>query len=444
MAALPDPSSPVLLPPRARHKARYRQPSELWMAVLVLGSPPVADLESLAAWAYRLTSRVVLQPPAEVLLEVRGSLKLFTGLDAIKQRLAEELDRRQWRYRLTTAPTLLAASWLVRYESVDVLETGVLAGVVGRLPLAATAWPQRTQVLLRQMGLRTIADCLRLPRAGFTRRIGKRYLDDLDRALGRMPDIRTGYHAPTRLHELAELENETIDRTWLGNVLSSLVAKVAAELRRRQAQVREVVLGCDHLHSAATLTRVRFVDPVHEQERILAPLLARLERLELAEPVVALSLETADLLPLAAAMPGLPNLFSRADRAIGQGRAVPEFALLECLRGRFGEQCVHGIGLVAEHRPERAWCRWIDQPSAPPAEGAVPQAERPLWLLPEPRRKRPHGSVALPAPERIESGWWDGQDVRRDYHVVTGPAGERLWVYWDAVAREWYLHGLFG
>jgi hypothetical protein len=46
--------------------------------------------------------------------------------------------------------------------------------------------------------------------------------------------------------------------------------------------------------------------------------------------------------------------------------------------------------------------------------------------------------------ERIESGWWDGQDVRRDYHVVVGAAGEKLWLYRDCRSHEWYPHGIFG
>jgi hypothetical protein len=39
---------------------------------------------------------------------------------------------------------------------------------------------------------------------------------------------------------------------------------------------------------------------------------------------------------------------------------------------------------------------------------------------------------------------WVGQDVRRDYHVVVGAAGEKLWLYRDCRSHEWYLHGIFG
>ena len=50
-------------------------------------------------------------------------------------------------------------------------------------------------------------------------------------------------------------------------------------------------------------------------------------------------------------------------------------------------------------------------------------------------------------PERIESGWWDGGDVRRDYFVAESPQGETMWIYRDhrygIDDGEWFLHGIF-
>ena len=82
-------------------------------------------------------------------------------------------------------------------------------------------------------------------------------------------------------------------------------------------------------------------------------------------------------------------------------------------------------------------------------------APRPLWLLAEPQplahlfENRPW----IPAwklrdgPERIESGWWDGTDVRRDYFVAESPQGEIMWIYRDhrygVDDGEWFLHGVF-
>ena len=77
---------------------------------------------------------------------------------------------------------------------------------------------------------------------------------------------------------------------------------------------------------------------------------------------------------------------------------------------------------------------------------------RPLWLLAEPRpldgRDWPHYEGRLEiedGPERIESGWWDGRDVRRDYYVARTAGGVRLWVFRERRADgRWFMHGVFG
>ena len=437
MAALPYPALPAGSLPIERPKTGYRLARTLWLGLQILDPPPdSAALRSLATFAQSLTPVVVLRPDEGLLLEVQGSLKYFSGLAAIKERLALELEQRGWVYRLAAAPTQLAASWLVRCKSVDITDQGALAGAIGSLPLAATAWPAKVQLMLGQMGLSSIADCLRLPRAGFARRIGQARLDDLDCALGKKPSFHDAYQVPQNLCRAIDFTVETMDQAVFAEAISGIVASFEQELRQRQMQIKEVELKFRHLRSETSKTWIRFVDPVHEYERILSPLLARIERMALSEPAIALSLETGILLPLKAETPGLlpPEI-------------VPEYALVECLRGRFGTRRVYGIDWVAEHRPEHAWRSWIDRPASGMQAGAAcPAHARPLWLLPEPQRTRsrnplrPKGSD----PERIESGWWDGRDVRRDYYVVVGAAGEKLWFYRDCLTQEWYLHGIFG
>ena len=46
--------------------------------------------------------------------------------------------------------------------------------------------------------------------------------------------------------------------------------------------------------------------------------------------------------------------------------------------------------------------------------------------------------------ERIEQGWWQGDDVRRDYYVAKTDAGAKVWVYCDLRQQQWFLHGIFG
>jgi len=73
-----------------------------------------------------------------------------------------------------------------------------------------------------------------------------------------------------------------------------------------------------------------------------------------------------------------------------------------------------------------------------------------LWLLAEPVALTPTLTPerkfdVLRGPERIETGWWDGREVTRDYFVARDAHGVRLWIYRDRRApKNWYVHGLFG
>jgi len=108
---------------------------------------------------------------------------------------------------------------------------------------------------------------------------------------------------------------------------------------------------------------------------------------------------------------------------------------------------------MADHRPEQAWCYCEPAASTRRQRTDVPDKDlqQPLWLLEQPRPlsvisgKPSHGGTLQlnPFPMRIETGWWDDHDVRRDYYLATNSAGERLWVYQDRRAGQWYLHGVF-
>jgi protein ImuB len=45
--------------------------------------------------------------------------------------------------------------------------------------------------------------------------------------------------------------------------------------------------------------------------------------------------------------------------------------------------------------------------------------------------------------ERIETGWWRGATIRRDYYRVTTPQGLQFWLFRDLRDQCWYMHGRF-
>ena len=50
---------------------------------------------------------------------------------------------------------------------------------------------------------------------------------------------------------------------------------------------------------------------------------------------------------------------------------------------------------------------------------------------------------AAAGPERLETGWWRGADVRRDYFRVTTEGGQQFWVFRELKTQRWYVHGAY-
>ena len=408
-----------------------------------------AALARLAAWAGAFSPMVSVAPPAALLLEIRGSLRLFGGLESLRQRLRTALRATAHVAREAVAPTPLAALWLARAnESEAVVDRAALASRIGRLRPAVTCWPEATLVALRGLGVELLADCLRLPRDGFARRIGRGPLADLDRALGRMPDPRVPFRPPFRYQGELELAAETADTARLARAMSSLFAELEGFLRARQRAVSRLDITFSHLRHPATTLRLGLASPGLEAARFNMLCAERLERLALPAPVISITVEAE---PGEALVPAAASLFGDGpDDTAG-------LQLVERLRARLGREAVHGLSLRDEHRPEHAWA--VAEPGAGRYGGALPLMQRPGWLLESPQRLRLRdgrpcfdGVLAMESgPERLETGWWDGFEIARDYWIARTPAGARLWIFRElgvrdgaADARPWFLHGIFG
>ena len=87
--------------------------------------------------------------------------------------------------------------------------------------------------------------------------------------------------------------------------------------------------------------------------------------------------------------------------------------------------------------------------------------ERPLWLYhppcpleviavaPDGPPRRIHGPglnfevARFSGPERIETGWWRGPHVRRDYYQIESRQGTRYWIFRRLSDGQWFLQGEF-
>jgi protein ImuB len=387
----------------------------LWVALHFPCLPPDA-LAPIAAWACQFTPRVSLEPPQELLLEAEGSLRMYGGFESLTRHLKAGLAELGFQVSLATAPTARAALWLARGEGED-LEA---------LPVEVTRFDLE---FFKSIGMTTVGELLQLPREGLGQRCGARVLVELDQALGAAPEPRAFFSPPPSFAAKLELPAEVTHAEGLLFGARRLLIQLEGLLTAQQAGIRQFTLTLFHDVGESKI-EIGLASPARDAERFAQLLRERLGNLSLVKPVEALRLEAGEFAPLHGRSGGMFG--DPAAQAEGWAR------LVERLRARLGHDALCGLATQPDHRPEHAWRR-VEPGEWDPREFREP-GPRPLWML-EPRKLEEDEFVLLAGPERIESGWWDGDDAKRDYFVARLPNSCLAWVYREA--GEWYVHGLF-
>jgi protein ImuB len=410
----------------------------------IVGRDPAAEAEALAGvagWAGQFTPRVALEFPATLLLEVSGSLKLFRGLEALASALRWGAAEMGYSPVVAAAPTPRAASWLAAAGAEKfVIEPARLEPALAPLPVTVLACPKEELETLEGIGVRTLGELRALPRDGVARRFRSGLLEDVDRAVGLAPDPRDFFAPPARFRAALELPAEVAEAEALLFAARRLVVQLAGFLSAGSCGVQRFVLELAHRDRRTTRIEIGLAAPARDAERFALLLRERLSVLQLREPVRAIALEADDVAPLAGEE---PQLLFEEGKPPGQWQQ-----LVERLRARLGTETVHGVAARAEHRPERASV--AADPGAKQLQTYF--GDRPFWILTHPKPLQEIGGVPhhegplelLAGPERIESGWWDGEDAARDYFIARTKSESLVWIYRDRRGEGgWYLHGVF-
>ncbi len=404
-------------------------------------------LQRLADAALSFTPAVSLEPPAALLLEIAGSLRLFGEPVVLREQVRAACQALGHCAIAAVTPTASSALWLAAAGCDSLIpDPAGLAGGLAALPIAVLPWPAASHRVLRDAGIRTLGDCARLPRDGLARRLGPERLRELDQAYGRIAEVRHWHQSAAQFREQLDMPLETANAKLLAAAADQLLDRLQVDMRRRQCAVQLLWLRLEHTSLPPTLLRIGLLAATSDIARLAELLRIHLDAAVLPDKVIALALEANFQSQVDQHS---RQLFGAAIDPTRQPGAINE--LLERLRARLGTGAVHGIRALQEHRPEYAWQAIADpMPVVPSDSQAWP--ERPLWMLPEPLQlevvagqpRCPGPLEIMRGPERIENGWWDGRDIRRDYYAGRNHRGMCLWLFRDLRAGGWYLHGIFG
>jgi protein ImuB len=420
----------------------------------------------LGQWANRFSPIVALEDepaPQSLLLDISGCAPLFGGEPALLDLVGRGLRRQGWKARIAIAGTIGAAWALAHYAAACSLASSEETEAVLRpLPVEALRLPADTLHCLHELGIARFGALLDLPRSSVPARLGPAVLHRLDQALGRAPEVLVPCEQPPDFEADFAFEYPTDRLEVLCRALDVLLERIHEKMLRSQRGARR--LECRFCHEAdePSLIEVGLAFPSRSTHHMRVLLRTHLERLELPGLVSGIRLCVTAAAPLDDSQ---ADLFDQEQARLGRELS----ALIDQLSSRLGGVAVTRPRLVADCEPEQA-CRFEPAVSSQDdTEAAIAlshgyqggRRHRPVRLYPNPVpiaavsvvpegppvRFRWVGSEHLITrswgPERIQTGWWRGRDIERDYYVVETTEGARFWIFRRRDDTRWFLHGCF-
>ena len=406
-------------------------------------------LRSRAHVMAAFTPRIVIAGTDCLLLEVRASLRLFGGISRLHEKLRASLEV---PHVIACAPVIDAAELMARNGIGKIVrKQAQLQSALGHIPLQGLPLNEKCQQQLQRCGLHDLRDLWRLPRPDLARRFGSELLLYLDRLSGQRLAPRPAFEADLEFRARHEFAEETEHHPQLLYAAEVLLKQADRFLQTRKLLSEQLHFYLHHNPRNPTTSRRRLLTVRSQQggdtpAHFLPQLDEQLQQLTLESPLTAIELCIRQFKPR---IEHTNDLFRYpGNRHYGQGTGDGWPVLLDLLFARLGRQRVYRLQLVADYRPERAWSRRKTelpgkQDAIAPLLSRLPT--RPAWLLPEPVRCIGRRFHLVSDAERLETGWWDGDDQRREYYRGIAPSGRHCWLYRDLQTAEeqWYLHGLF-
>ena len=421
-------------------------------------------------------------------LEAGSVLHLFGGPDGLQIAVARHFQSAGLTIRQALASTPARAWGLARFACPPAAPAGQPEGMESwhreqeafdRLPVAALRLSPLIRDNLRQLGIERVGQVRQLPRAGLRSRFGDQLTRRLDEADGRLEEVITAIHPPADLQASRFLDVPVSDRESLVRIVEQLAGPLCGSLRSqgRGGLVWHCRLSPPEQRQAPLDLTVSLFQPTARLDQLMP--LVRMQLDDRWSPVAGRHPVPADFVvqEVAVSVSRCVLLGERQRSLFDENPRLDRLALsrlINRLASRLGAAHVVrprlGNGVRAE---EAAWFEPLvgngtARPPAGPGRPPCPVSplQRPLLLWSRPRAIAvvsldggPETDINLPAllvadnrrwpvarrwgPERIETSWWRGGLVRRDYWRVETVEGRWWWVFRDLTSGDWFWHGAF-
>jgi DNA polymerase-4 len=304
---------------------KYARVSDEIMAILGDFSPLVEPVSVDEAFIDLTGTDSLFGPPAEAVRQIKRRIREQTGLTASAGLASNKFIAK-------------IASDLRKPDGMVVVEPGREAEFLAPLPIERL-WGvgKATAKSLAALGIATIGQLQRLPRATLVSRLGGHGADLHDLAFGRDERAVEPWTAPKSMGAETTFERDTDDRTRLETTLRGQAERVARELRAGGVAASRVTLKL-RFADFHTLTRSHTGDPTQDGLELYRRVMVLFARERLVQRVRLIGLSASTLGPPESGQLGL--LDPSAVRRERLARAV------DGITGRFGTGAIRPAALV--------------------------------------------------------------------------------------------------
>lgn len=311
---------------------KYARVSDEIMAILGDFSPLVEPVSVDEAFIDLTGTDSLFGPPAETVRQIKRRIREQSGLTASAGLASNKFIAK-------------IASDLRKPDGMVVVEPGREAEFLAPLPIERL-WGvgKATAKSLAALGIATIGQLQRLPRATLVGRLGGHGADLHDLAFGRDERAVEPWTAPKSMGAETTFERDTDDRTRLETTLRGQAERVARELRAGGVAASRVTLKL-RFADFHTLTRSHTGDPTQDGLELYRRVMVLFARERLVQRVRLIGVSASTLGPPESGQLGL--LDPDAVRRERLARA------LDGITGRFGTGAIRPAALVRP-RPRRS------------------------------------------------------------------------------------------
>lgn len=419
-------------------------------------------LQELSYWGYRFTSLVSHYNSSSLLFEIGRSSKLFNNLTHLIHLLKRDLIDFKIEAKLGVAHTPKAATLLsiINHQELSRSHEALAQSKLESLEVSNTI----IQKMLH-CGFHALRDIKAIPQAELGSRFGQELLIYLRQLWGDLADPQTAITPPETFHAKADFAEPINNIAWIQQQLDRLLEDLVHFISTRQLLCRSFTWHFYHENKQL----VKSINVGVSARQNLSSAFKELTKLKLDSISLdwefsSITLTSTHLAPI--------QLFN--DDLFNPAPCHEQFQqLLDKLSSRLGDSAVFHVEENDEHLPEFANQRLakncednkqVAEATARYKTSAIQNStvflsndtktetlkDQPIWLLERPKRliKYDHlpmleGRLSIiHGPNRITSHWWATLQSR-DYYIARQRNGRLLWIFFDRVSRNWFLHGLY-